>query len=171
MADLTAAGSYYPVYDNTGTGVAASKLGANNYKLVGDGASGIGPYTRFGTRRLAAIQIQTAALNEATTPAITQSYMQKMVNALQGFGEVYYIGKPHATDGFVALVSYDTLNAGGQGASTFGGTDDYTGIDGDGTWATAATYENIETIMSLALGQAVSDVTVTGVTLTGLTFA
>ncbi len=163
MADLTAAGSYFPIYDNTGTGVDASKLGANNYKMLGDGAAGVGPYTRFSTRKLAAIKVATSAVDETTTPTVTQSYLQKIVNVLQGFGEVVYVGKPHATDGFVALVSEDTLNAGGAGAGAFSGTADTSGIDA------SPTFENIEAQIDLALGGGTA--VVTAVTLTGLTFA
>ncbi len=163
MADLTAAGSYYPVYDNAGSGVAASKLGANNYKMIGDGASGVGPYTRFSTRKLAAIQVSTTAVDETTTPAVTQSYLQKIVNVFQGFGEVYYVGKPHATNGFVVLCSEDTLNAGGAGAGAFAGTADTSGIDA------SPTFESIESQIDLALGSGTA--TCAAVTLTGLTFA
>ena len=86
--------------------------------------------------------------------------MQKIVNALQGFGEVYFIGIP-AANFIVAHMALDTLNAGGQGAALFGGTDD-TGN---------TSFESMETVISLALGQAVSDVTVTAVSLTGGTYA
>ena len=167
MADLT---SFAQTYDNAGSAIAASYLSANNYKLLGDGASGVGPYTRFGTRQLAALKIVSTAINETTTPAIRYSNLQKIINALQGFTEIYYVGVPDS-DFITVLVAKDTLNAGGTGADRFGGTADTTGIDGDGTWATAATFESIETVISLALGQAVTDVEVTAVTLTGGTFA
>lgn len=45
MADLTSAGSYFPVYNNSGVGIAASKLGANTNQ-VGN-VSGIGSLTRI----------------------------------------------------------------------------------------------------------------------------
>ena len=80
------------------------------------------------------------------------------------FGEVYYVGIP-ASDFVTALVAFDTLNAGGQGAAGYGGTNDATSIDA------SPSFESVETAMSLALGQAVSDVTITAVTLTGGTFA
>ena len=161
MADLYAA-SYYSTYDNTGTGTV--KAGDNNKKLLGDGASGVGPYTRFGTPRLQAVKIVSAAVNETTTPAAQASNMQKIVDTLQMFGEVYYVGVP-ASDFVTALVAFNTLNAGGQGAAGYGGTSDATSIDA------SPSFESVETAMSLALGQAVSDVTITAVTLTGGTFA
>lgn len=161
MADLLSA-NYYATYDNAGSGVA--KAGDNNYKLLGDGASGVGPYTRFGTRRLQAIKIVSSAVDETTTPAVQASNLQKIINALQGFGEVYYVGIP-ASNFITALVAFDTINAGGQGAAAFGGTNDATSIDA------SPSFESIETVVSLALGQAVTDVTVTAVTLTGGTFA
>lgn len=161
MADLYAA-SYYSTYNNAGSGTL--KAGDNNKKLLGDGASGVGPYTRFGTRRLQAVKIVSAALNETTTPAAQASTMQKIVDSLQMFGEVYYVGVP-ASDFVTALVAFDTLNAGGQGADAYGGTADATSIDA------SPSFESVETAMSLALGQAVTDVTITAVTLTGGTFA
>lgn len=161
MADLYAA-SYYSTYSNAGAGVA--KAGDNNKKLLGDGASGVGPYTRFGTRQLQAVKIVSSAVDETATPAAQASAMQKIVDALQMFGEVYYVGVP-AANFVTALVAFDTLNAGGQGAATFGGTNDATSIDA------SPSFESVETVMSLALGQAVSDVTITAVTLTGGTFA
>lgn len=45
MADLTSAGSYFPVYNNSGVGIAASKLGANTNQ-VGN-VSGLGSVTRI----------------------------------------------------------------------------------------------------------------------------
>jgi hypothetical protein len=155
MADLY---TRVETVNNAGTTVAT--FGANANKLLGDGASGVGPYTRFGTRQIQAIKIVSAAVDETTTPAIQASNLQKIVNALQGFGEIYYIGVP-ASDFVVAHMALDTMNAGGRGADTFGGTAD-TGN---------TTYESMETVISLALGQAVTDVTVTSVTLTGGTYA
>jgi hypothetical protein len=155
MADLY---TRVETVNNAGTTVAT--FGANANKLLGDGASGVGPYTRFGTRQIQAIKIVSAAVDETTTPAIQASNLQKIVNALQGFGEVYYVGVP-AANFIVAHMALDTMNAGGQGADLFGGTAD-TGN---------TTYESMETVISLALGQAVTDVTVTSVTLTGGTYA
>jgi hypothetical protein len=155
MADLRTVAA---AVDNAGATTVT--IGANNFKLLGDGAAGVGPYTRFGTRQIQAIKIVSAAVDETTTPAIQASNMQKIVNALQGFGEVYFIGIP-AANFIVAHMALDTLNAGGQGAALFGGTDD-TGN---------TSFESMETVISLALGQAVSDVTVTAVSLTGGTYA
>jgi hypothetical protein len=158
MADIY---SVAQTVSNAGATVATA--GDNSRKLLGDGAAGIGPYTRFGTPALTAVKIVSTAVDFTTTPAAANSAMAKAVNALQGFAEVYYVGKPTSSGAnqFIAIVNSNTLTRGGRGADAFGGTAD-TG---------EATFENIETVMSLALGQAVTDVTVTEVSLTGLTFA
>ena len=160
MADLT---SFAQTYSNAGAAITASYLPANNYKLLGDGAAGIGPYTRFGTRQLQAIKVVSATLDFTTTPTITNSLMSKAVAGLiAGGAEVFYIGKPHAsTEGFVALVALDTANPGGRGADSIGGTAD-TGN---------TTYETLEESVSLRAKGANGDITITNVTLTGLSFA
>ena len=157
MADLTTVAQ---IYDNSGNEITAARVGANNFKLLGDGAAGIGPYTRFGTPALTALKIVSTAVNETTTPTITNSNLQKIVNALQSHAEIYYVGIP-ASDFVTVLVNSNTVSRGGRGADLFGGTAD-TG---------ETTFENLETIVSLALGQAVTDVTITEVVLTGGTFA
>jgi hypothetical protein len=157
MADITAVRQ---TTDNAGAEIVASRVGANNYKLLGDGASGIGPYTRFGTPTLTALKIVSTAINETTTPTITNSNLQKIVNALQSHAEIYYVGIP-ASDFVTVIVNSNTVSRGGRGADLFGGTAD-TG---------ETTFENLETIVSLALGQAVTDVEITEVVLTGGTFA
>jgi hypothetical protein len=160
MADLT---SFAQTYSNAGAAITGSYLPANNYKLLGDGAAGIGPYTRFGTRQLQAIQVVSATLDFTTTPTITNSLMSKAVAGLiAGGAEVFYIGKPHAsTQGFIALVALDTANAGGRGADSIGGTAD-TGN---------TTYETLEESVSLRAKGANGDITITNVVLTGTTFA
>jgi hypothetical protein len=155
MADL-----YTRVETVSNAGVTVATYGANALKLVGDGAAGVGPYTRFGTRQIQAIKIVSAAVDETTTPTIRYSNLQKIVNALQSHAEIYYVGIP-ASDFVTVIVNANTVTRGGRGASAFGGTDD----TGD------TTFETLETIVSLALGQAVTDVTITAVTLTGGTFA
>jgi hypothetical protein len=155
MADLY---TRVETVNNAGTTVAT--FGANANKLLGDGAAGVGPYSRFGTRQIQAIKIVSSAVDETTTPTIQASNMQKIVNALQGFGEVYYVGIP-AANFVVAHMALDTMNAGGQGATAYGGTSTTSNTD----------YESMETVISLALGQAVTDVTVTSVALTGGTYA
>jgi hypothetical protein len=142
------------------TVVGSTTFGANALKLVGDGAAGIGPYTRFGTPQLTALKIVSTALNESTSPEAAASTLQKVVNAVQAHAEVYYAGIP-ASDFITILVNSSTVSRGGNGAALFGGTSD-TG---------ETTFENLETIVSLALGQAVTDVTITEVVLTGGTFA
>ena len=157
MADLT---SIAQTYDNAGAAITTAYLPANNFKLLGDGAAGVGPYTRFGTPQLLALKIVSSALDETTTPAISKSILQKIINGLQSHAEVYYVGIP-AANFIVALVNASTVSRGGNGAAAYGGTSD-TG---------ETTFENLETLISLAAGQAVTDITVTAVELTGGTFA
>ena len=160
MADLT---SFAQTYSNAGAAITASYLPANNYKLLGDGAAGIGPYTRFGTRQLVALQVVSATLDFTTTPTIPNSLMSKAVAGLiAGGAEVFYVGKPHAsTQGFIALVALDTANPGGRGADAIGGTAD-TGN---------TTYETLEETVSLRAKGANGDITITEMVLTGTTFA
>ena len=137
-----------------------SSIGGNARKILGDGAAGVGPYTSFGTPKLQALKIVSSAVDETATPAAANAAMFKIVNALQQHAEVYYAGIP-AANFVTVLVNGNTVSKGGNGASLYGGTDD----------SGETTFENLETIVSLALGQAVSDVTITEVALTGGTFA
>lgn len=148
MADL---------YGVTAGGLSVN-VDANARKLVGDGAAGIGPYTSFGTPKLQAIKVVSATVNFTTTPAAVNSNLYKAVTALQGLAEIYYVGIPTASGAnqFVALVHINKTDSG----------------DGYGTAASFdGSYENIEDAIGAALGTAENDVTVTDVTLTGLTFA
>jgi hypothetical protein len=160
MADITAVAQ---TYDNAGAEITAARISANALKTLGDGAAGIGPYTRFGTPQLTAIKVVSASLDFTTTPEITNSLFSRAVRGVQAAGvDIFYVGKPHASSqGIIMLVTSNTLPRGGRGADLFGGTAD----------AGETTYENIETIVSLAVGAAVTDITVTEVVLTGTTFA
>ena len=141
-------------------GVAAAgtsvNIDANARKVLGDGASGIGPYTNFGTPALTAIKVVSATINFTTTPTIANSNMYKAVAGLQSRAEIYYVGKPTASGAnqFVALIHAED-SGDGYGAST--------SFDGS--------YENIEDAIGAALGVAENDITVTEISLTGLTFA
>jgi hypothetical protein len=148
MADL---------YNADATGLSGIKVDANARRVLGDGASGVGPYTRFGTPQLQAIKIISASINFTTTPTIVNSNLSKAVRALQDLAEVYYVGVPTASGAnqFIALVHLNKTDAGdGFGASS----------SADGS------YENIEDAIRAALGTAEDDVTITNSTLTGLTF-
>ena len=79
MADL---------YNVDATGLSGVKVDANARRLLGDGASGVGPYTRFGTPQLQAIKVISATINFTTTPAIVNSNLSKAVAALQSLAEV-----------------------------------------------------------------------------------
>lgn len=130
----------------------------NARRLVGDGAAGVGPYTSFGTPKLQAIKVVSATVNFTTTPTVSNSNLAKAVFALQGLAEIYYVGIPTASGAnqFVALVNINKTDAGdGYGASS----------------AADGSYENIEDAIRAALGTEEDDVTVTNVTLTGLSFA
>jgi hypothetical protein len=146
MADL---------YGTTATGTSVA-VDANARKLLGDGASGIGPYTSFGTPTLVALKIVSATINFTTTPEVANSNMYKAVTGLQNRAEVYYVGKPTASGAnqFVALVHNEDANDGYGASSTFAGG-----------------YENLEDAIRAALGTAEDDITITEVALGGLTFA
>jgi hypothetical protein len=141
-------------------GVAAAgtsvNVDANARKLLGDGASGIGPYTSFGTPTLVALKIVSATIDFTTTPEVVNSNMYKAVTGLQSRAEVYYVGKPTASGAnqFVALVHGEDSNDGYGASSTFAGG-----------------YENLEDAIGAALGTSENDITITEVVLGGLTFA
>ena len=141
-------------------GVAAAgtsvNVDANARKLLGDGASGIGPYTSFGTPTLVALKIVSATIDFTTTPEVVNSNMYKAVTGLQNRAEVYYVGKPTASGAnqFVALVHGEDSNDGYGASSTFAGG-----------------YENLEDAIRAALGTSEDDITITEVSLGGLTFA
>ena len=142
--------------DAIGGGVTGN-VDDNARKLLGDGASGVGPYTRFGTPQLQALKIISATINFTTTPAAANSNLYKAVTALQNLAEIYYVGIPTASGAnqFIALVHLNKTDTGdGFGASS----------SADGS------YENIEDQIRAALGTAEDDVTVTNSTLTGLSF-
>jgi hypothetical protein len=148
----------------SGAGVAGSvQLAANFTKTLGDGASGIGPYTRFGTPQLTAIKIVSASLDFTTTPEIANSLLSKAIRGVQAAGvDIFYVGKPHAsTQGVIMLVTSNTLPRGGRGADLIGGTAD----------SGETTFENVEEHVSLAAKGANGDITITEVVLTGTTFA
>jgi hypothetical protein len=134
-----------------------TSITTNARKLLGDGASGVGPYTRFGTPQLQALKIISATINFTTTPTVANSNLYKAVTALQTLAEIYYVGIPTASGAnqFIALVHLNKTDTGdGFGASS----------SADGS------YENIEDQIRAALGTAEDDVTVTNSTLTGLAF-
>ena len=142
-------------------GVAAAgtsvNVDANAIKLLGDGASGVGPYTSFGTPKLQAIKVISATINFTTSPASANSNMAKAITGLQSLAEVYYVGVPTATGAnqFIALVNLNKTDSG----------DGYANANELGT-----SYENIEDAIGAALGAAENDITITNSTLTGLSF-
>lgn len=133
---------------------------ANARKILGDGASGVGPYTRFGTPQLQAIKVVSSDYDFTTTPAAANSNMSKAIRGLQQLGEIYYVGKPGsaAANQFVALINpNNTYNGETQGSGS--------------TVASAnGSYTAVEADILAELGGAGS-VTITDVTLTELAFA
>ena len=148
MADL---------YGDAIGGGLTGNIDANARRLLGDGASGVGPYTSFGTPKLQALKIVSATINFTTTPTVANSNLYKAVSALQGLAEIYYVGIPTASGAnqFVALVNYNNTDN-GDGYATYGSDDE--------------SFENIEDAIRAALGTAENDVTVTKSVLTGLSF-
>ena len=131
----------------------------NARKLLGDGASGVGPYTRFGTPQLQAIKVISSAYNFTTTPAAANSNMSKAVRGLQQLGEIYYVGVPTASGAnqFIALINLNnTYNGANQGTGTTEASAD-------------ASYDAVEADILTELGGS-GTVTITNSTLTGLSF-
>jgi hypothetical protein len=129
----------------------------NARRLLGDGADGVGPYTRFGTPQLQAIKVISASVNFTTTPSASNSNLYKAVTAIQSLAEVYYVGIPTASGAnqFIALVHLNKTDAG----------------DGYGTSSSAdGSYDNLEEVVSIAITGSDGDVTITNSTLTGLSF-
>ena len=141
-------------------GGVTGNIDTNARKILGDGASGVGPYTRFGTPQLQAIKVVSSAYDFTTTPTVANSNMSKAVRGLQQLGEIYYAGIPTASGAnqFVALINLNnTFNGATQGSGS-----DASSQDG--------TYTAVEADILAELGGSGS-VTITNVTLTGLTFA
>jgi hypothetical protein len=140
------------------TVVEGTTVGANSRKILGDGSSGAGPFTRFGSRELQAIKVVSATINFATSYTASNSNFYKAINAIQERAEIFYVGIPQNTaNGFVALISKINSDSG----------------DGYGSLSSADnTYDNLEEKIDVAVnGSDTGDITITNVTLTGLTFA
>jgi hypothetical protein len=138
-------------------GGVSGNVDANARRILGDGASGAGPFTRFGSRELQAIKVVSATINFATSYTAVNSNFYKAINAIQERAEIFYVGIPQDTsNGFVALISKVNSDSG----------------DGYGASSTAdASYDNLEESIDIAVnGSDSGDITITNVTLTGLTF-
>ena len=129
----------------------------NARRLLGDGASGVGPYTSFGTPKLQALKIISSGYNFTTTPTVSNSNLAKAVFALQGLAEIYYVGVPTASGAnqFIALVNINKTDTGALYGASSGSPD--------------GTYANLEAVILAALGGS-GTVTITDSTLTGLSF-
>jgi len=140
-------------------GGATGNVDDNARKILGDGASGVGPYTRFGTPQLQAIKVVSSAYNFTTTPTIANSNLSKAIRGLQQLGEIYYVGIPTASGAnqFIALINLNnTYNGDNQGSGT-------TEASADGS------YNAVEADILAELGGSGS-ITITNSTLTGLSF-
>ena len=87
MADLTSAGSYFPIYNNSGAGIAASKVGANTNQ-VGN-VSGIGSFTR----------IINAAKSNMTTAEVNTLVKALMQGVTKGVDDAVTIAGLGTADG------------------------------------------------------------------------
>jgi hypothetical protein len=146
----------------TSTGLSGdyATIGGNALKVLGDGASGVGPYTRFGTPQLQAVKVVASNYNFTTTPAASDSNLSKAIQGLQQLGEIYYAGIPTTSGGnqFVALINLNnTFNGATQGSSSTEGSAD-------------GSYTAVEADILAELGGA-GTIAVSNVTLTGLSFA
>lgn len=140
------------------TAIEGTTVGANSRKVLGDGASGAGPFTRFGTRQLQAIKVVSATVNFSTSYSATNSNFSKAIRAIQDRAEVFYAGIPGNTaTGFTVLISSVNSDSGdGYGAQS----------------ADDGTYDNLEEAVDVAVnGSDTGNITITNITLTGLTFA
>lgn len=140
------------------TAIEGTTVGANSRKVLGDGTSGAGPFTRFGTRQLQAIKVVSATVNFSTSYSATNSNFSKAIRVIQDRAEVFYAGIPGNTaTGFTVLISSVNSDSGdGYGAAS----------------ADDGTYDNLEEAVDVAVnGSDTGNITITNITLTGLTFA
>ena len=119
MADLTTAGTYFQTYDNTGTGVAASKLGFNTNKI------GTVNYFKSGTVELEYLLI-AGTKSAAAVDISSEAFRAAVYRGVAQFADVHSIGitdssSPHD---LVVSVRKDTSNgaeaASNTQAATFG---------------------------------------------------
>jgi hypothetical protein len=101
MADLTTAGSYFPIYSNAGAGIAGSKLGANNYKTSAT-------YSNFGTRQLAFYKIAGYTGVEGTA-GTSNGDLYDILRGVQSYAEVFY--STVDTNLVYVAIAVDTNNA------------------------------------------------------------
>lgn len=96
MADLSAV---YQTYDNSGTGIAASYLPANNYKSFAA--------SNFGTRELAFYSVTITGVHTSYTAS--NSLFVKALKGVAQVAEIFFVGTP-ASDAFVVAVASNTDN-------------------------------------------------------------
>ena len=83
MADLTLNGSYFPMYDNAGVGIAGSKVGANTNKVAN--VNGLG-----GTIRV--FECSKVNMTEAEVNALVKQFMQGGVKGVDDAVTVVGVG-------------------------------------------------------------------------------
>ena len=89
-----------------------------NYTTTDGVRTYTGPYTQFGTRQLVFLKVAVSGGtnnltkgSDGATGAYTDSnsVFSRAIRALQGFGEVFFVGTP-ASGSFAVAVAYDTQN-------------------------------------------------------------
>jgi hypothetical protein len=119
MADLTTAGTYFQTYDNTGTGVAASKLGFNTNKI------GTVNYFKSGTVELEYLLI-AGTKSAAAVDISSEAFRAAVYRGVAQFADVHSIGITDSSSPYDLIVSVrkDTSNgaeaASNTQAATFG---------------------------------------------------
>ncbi len=96
MADLSAV---YQTYNNSGTGIAASYLPANNYKSFAA--------SNFGTRELAFYSVTISSVESGYTAS--NSTFVKALKGIAQVAEIFFVGTP-ASNAFVVGIATNTDN-------------------------------------------------------------
>jgi len=105
MADLTTAGSYFPAYNNSGVGIAASKVGFNTNKI------GTTNYFRVGSVELEYLKI--AGTKTASAVDISsEAFRAAVYRGVAQFADVQSIGITDSSSPYDLVVSVrkDTSN-------------------------------------------------------------
>lgn len=111
MADLTTAGTYFQTYDNTGTGIAASKLGFNTNKIgtvnfFKSGTVDLEYLKIAGTKAASAVDISSEAFRAAVYRGVAQ------------FADVHSIGITDSSSPYDLVVSVRKDTSNGAEASS-----------------------------------------------------
>jgi hypothetical protein len=117
MADIY---SVRQTSDNTGTQIAAANAGANARRAViyypGAAVAGASPYSQFGTRELTLLKATANGGTPFATGTLDDaaSDYAAAINAIQTFGEVFYVTR--VSDTVIAfMIAEDTRNGADSG--------------------------------------------------------